>query len=255
MARGSNGASLPQLKSDLDDFLNNNLLLSKLLTYGEKQRKYIALRALGFSQRHISAIYGLKTLSRSSYIVPFQKHIDEHGYLPLFKLKQQAEITEFSNFFVTIQEKLTAFVTRKVADPPVIDKICGNVFIRCFRKIERGEIIINRLAFVRTVAENLIKDYYRSPNSQVDTDDLNEEAIDSNRSQENSWLNSIVVTEAVNYLPNELKDLIRMKYFEGLSLAQILERTGLEAGVVNYRLRRAFKILKTKIPSDYKLEP
>ncbi len=109
--------------------------------------------------------------------------------------------------------------------------------------------------WIRTVAENFCKDYLSSKSQKLMAATLGEEesgldniaAVDN---PERAWLLKCrrkLILEAVDALPRELKKIVVLVEFEGMSYETAAKKLGLNPGTLKSRLHRAKQLLHEKL--------
>ena len=77
-----------------------------------------------------------------------------------------------------------------------------------------------------------------------------EVAIDITQEQSVEEFDTLPLKEAVNHLPQELKDVILLRYFMDLTLAQTAEQLSIPLKTVDTRARRALRLLKLELTEE-----
>jgi RNA polymerase sigma-70 factor (ECF subfamily) len=152
-----------------------------------------------------------------------------------------------STQFVAERHSLMGFIYGMVRDLPASEDIFQEVWIRLAEAEERGEAIADSAKWCRGVAKNLILHYWRDQrNAKVRPDsellDLVAQALDEHQDE---WAGrKQVLLECIGCLPDKSKQLLQMKYDQGLSFAAMAERLkhsvdGLKMALV--RVRRSLQ--------------
>lgn len=74
--------------------------------------------------------------------------------------------------------------------------------------------------------------------------------IDTVEETSEEAFDSLPLKEAINRLPQELKDVIVLRYFTGLTLAETAESLGIPQGTAVTRQRRALGLLKLELSEE-----
>lgn len=126
-----------------------------------------------------------------------------------------------------------------------------DVFIKTWNYLAKGETIDNYKAFLYRAAHNIVVDYYRLHSSES-LDVLQEKGFDpgENRTEELiDYLDGAQIMNLVDSLSAEHRDVILMRYAQGLSHAEIAEVLGEAEGVIRVRVHRGVKKLREIVNS------
>lgn len=137
-------------------------------------------------------------------------------------------------------DRIYRYCYYKVRNKETAEDITQETFLKYFSDnlcIKRGKDI----AFLYTVAKNLCIDYFRKVQSEeLDEDIQTKEDIEIN-------LDSIVLKDAVKNLPEELSEILLLRYANELHINEIADYLGISRFAVNRRLKSAVKEIKNKI--------
>lgn len=163
---------------------------------------------------------------------------------------QQGDKRSFDLLVLKYQHKVLALVRRFVRDPVEAEDIAQEAFIKAYRALAsfRGESAFYTWLYRIAVnaAKNALDSRKRRPGSDVDIDEIEEFAFsDSLRVEENpeSLLASEdlqrVVQETLAGLPEELRQALVLREFEGMSYEEIAAAMSCPIGTVRSRIFRA----------------
>jgi RNA polymerase sigma-70 factor (ECF subfamily) len=136
-------------------------------------------------------------------------------------------IKRLSTRFVAERHALMGFIYGMVRDLAAAEDIFQEIWIRLQEAAARGEPIADPARWCRGVAKNLILHYWRDKRvGKVVTDsellDLVEQAL--NEQPEDSSDRRQALMECIDRLPQKSRQLLQLKYDEGLSFAAMAER-------------------------------
>jgi RNA polymerase sigma-70 factor (ECF subfamily) len=163
---------------------------------------------------------------------------------------QQGDKRSFDLLVLKYQHKVLALVRRFVRDPVEAEDIAQEAFVKAYRALAsfRGESAFYTWLYRIAVnaAKNALDSRKRRPGSDVDIDEIEEFAFsDSLRVEENpeSLLASEdlqrVVQETLAGLPDELRQALVLREFEGMSYEEIAAEMSCPIGTVRSRIFRA----------------
>lgn len=151
-------------------------------------------------------------------------------------------------------KKLVQSVVRKMlcrADEDVEQEI----YIRLWQKFSTYQEQDKLWAWVRTVAENYCRDYLRSKSQKLMTVSVDDEenSIDNfsnGETPERIWLRKCrqkLILDAVDELPKEMKQVIVLVEFKGLSYEDAAAKLKINVGTLKSRLHNAKAKLHDKL--------
>ena len=149
-------------------------------------------------------------------------------------------------------DALYAYVSRACfGDRTLAEDVTQETWLRAVRDWRRKGPPDKPLAWLYTVARNLLASYYRrrrpvSLDSVSPADVL--AALDSGRPAESAAITS-VICHALTRLPADQAQLIEAFHFEDRRVAQIAQASGLSERAVEGRLRRARQRLRRELES------
>ncbi len=163
---------------------------------------------------------------------------------------KQGDNRSFDLLVLKYQHKVLALVRRFVRDPVEAEDIAQEAFLKAYRALAsfRGESAFYTWLYRIAVnaAKNALDSRKRRPGSDVDIDEIEEFAFsDSLRVEENpeSLLASEdlqrVVQETLAGLPDELRQALVLREFEGMSYEEIATAMSCPIGTVRSRIFRA----------------
>jgi RNA polymerase sigma-70 factor (ECF subfamily) len=120
------------------------------------------------------------------------------------------------------------------------------VFMRAWEYLGKGEKVLNMRAFLYRIANNLIIDESRKKR-EASLDKLQEEGFDPGIDEKDMMHNRIEHSRVVGTMKNlddHYRDILVMRYMNGLSPSEIAEVTGESANTVSVRIYRGLKQLR-----------
>ena len=158
------------------------------------------------------------------------------------------------------RRKLLRLLSRMVRDPDEIEDIAQETFIKAYRALPqfRGDAAF--YTWLYRIAVNTAKNYLSAKGRSMRT--VSEQAIDDedepderlvaqdNSTPESELLSKQVayaVNEAVEALPEELRQAITLREIEGMSYEEIAEAMACPIGTVRSRIFRAREAISAKL--------
>jgi RNA polymerase sigma-70 factor (ECF subfamily) len=163
---------------------------------------------------------------------------------------QQQEM--FAQVFESQSDVIFRFSLIRVSDREQALDITQETFMRLWKSILSGTILQNPRAFLFTVANHLIIDWYRKKkplrfeNEDQDGDNTDAEPADETTLADNLEIGAEgrYLLGKINELPSTYRLAVYLKYVEDLPPPEIGSILGISANAVSVRLNRGIRELK-----------
>lgn len=139
------------------------------------------------------------------------------------------------------------YVRYQMLDDSIAQDIVSEAYLKAARAFERFDP--NRAKFstwVITIAKNCMRDYYARQRPTVDIDgeiEVLPPTYDEHPGLEED--EGARLTQALQVLAEEDRELVFLKYYQGMKNKEIAEATGMNASTVSTRLARALARLRS----------
>lgn len=151
---------------------------------------------------------------------------------------------ELEDLYNEYQRKVMGYIRARVTRWADAEDLCSKVFEKVYLKLESfDETKASVSTWIFTITRNTVIDYFRHSRP---TEELDENLSDRTELDEN-LLNSESLSElaeALRALPEEMRDIIVLRYYDGKPLTEIAEMMGLSYGAVKLRHQSALAKLK-----------
>ncbi len=157
----------------------------------------------------------------------------------------------FAKIYDLYFDKIYRFVYFRVSHQEVAEDITEEVFIRAFTSLSSLDKAKSFESWIYQIARNRVIDYYRVKKQLLPLDDLENtleyetNVVDS----VNLQFDQKILLKILRELPAEQQTVIRLKFYEDLTNAEIAEMTGKTEGAVRVVQHRAITKLKSIIDS------
>lgn len=128
-------------------------------------------------------------------------------------------------------------------------ELMQETYMRVWTYLSEGKKIDNIRAFLYRIANNLIIDYVRKK-KEVSLDDLQEKGMDpgyDGTQEMQRRVDESTIMNSLGELDKSYRDVVVMRYIDGLTPAEIAEIVGQSANTVSVRLHRGLKQLRTHL--------
>lgn len=149
---------------------------------------------------------------------------------------------------IRLQEKamysLAFSVVRNEADAA---DVIGEAILRAYRNMDTLKDIKAFRSWILRIVHNTSVDFIRKNSKVIPLDEV--EIVENNN--ENNFINSLSLKEAINSLNQPYRAVIVLYYYENLSTSQIAKITDTTIVTVKQRLSRARKQLRELLKEDF----
>ena len=153
------------------------------------------------------------------------------------------------------------YIRMMVKDVDVADDVLQETFIKVVRVIDEGRYVDNGkfLSWVLRIAHNQVIDYFRSQKSAktINESDAGYNMLGTLRFAERTVEDNIIseqieadVRRLVEHLPDEQREVVKLRYYSGLSFQEIADQTGVSINTALGRMRYALINLRKMIAEN-----
>ena len=153
------------------------------------------------------------------------------------------------------------YIRMMVKDADVADDVLQETLIKVVRVIDEGRYVDNGkfLSWVLRIAHNQVIDYFRSQKSAktINESDAGYNMLGTLRFAERTVEDNIIseqieadVRRLVEHLPYEQREVVKLRYFSGLSFQEIADQTGVSINTALGRMRYALINLRKMIAEN-----
>ncbi len=150
------------------------------------------------------------------------------------------------------------YIRMMVKDVDVADDIMQETFIKAVRFIDEGRYTDNGkfLSWVLRIAHNRVLDYFRQQKSArtVNESDAGYNVLGTMRFAEQNVEDKMIaeqieadVRRMIDFLPEEQREVVQLRYYAGLSFQEIADQTGVSINTALGRMRYALINLRKLI--------
>lgn len=178
----------------------------------------------------------------------------------LLDMYQQGNREAVSQLLERHARRVRDYVRMMVKDNDVADDLTQEVFIKVVKVLDEGRYTDKGrfLPWMLRIAHNRVLDYFRA---QKQAKTLNEtsagfDILGSKNFAEPSIEDSIILEQRaeevralIEELPDEQREVVKMRYYEGLSFKDIAEHTGVSINTALGRMRYALINMRQMIKS------
>lgn len=173
----------------------------------------------------------------------------------LVKAYAEGNNEAFDTLLKRHQDRIFNYILRIIKNEDIANDIFQETFVKAIQTIRQGRYTENGKfpAWISRIAHNLIIDYYRQEKSEnLQSSDLTDVDILNRKELCEETIEDILISDQiktdVKYLIEELPELqrevLKMRYYQGLSFKEIAEITGVSINTALGRMRYAILNLR-----------
>ena len=175
----------------------------------------------------------------------------------LVSLYLEGDHKSFEILIAKHKQKIYAFILSKIRDRDLAEDVFQDTFIKVINSLQKGRYNEEGkfLPWVMRIAHNLVIDHFRKSNKMrtISTkDDFNifDVIHDESKNAEEVLVNGQIYTDLrklIECLPEDQKEVLKMRYYSDLSFKEISESTGVSINTALGRMRYALINLRKLI--------
>ena len=135
-------------------------------------------------------------------------------------------------------EEILKYCSYHCLDTSYAEDLTQETFLHFFEKLSDYRYIGKTRNYLYTIAGNLCKDYYKKKRESLLEEQSREFQNSPRQSETEDILNKITIEAALNKLPEELREVIILYYFQELKLAEIADTLQIGLPLVKYRIKQ-----------------
>lgn len=134
----------------------------------------------------------------------------------------------------------------RVQDRQTAQDLTQDVFLRFLQNLDSYEHTGKLKNYLYVTAGNLIKDHYKKRKETLLEEERSSEYENGPPAGTELLSDRLTMQEIIRELPELEKELILLRYYQNLRLAEIAQVVSLPVSTVRYKLKNAEKYIKTK---------
>ncbi len=144
-------------------------------------------------------------------------------------------------------EKIFKYCYSRIANRDTAEDVTQETFLR-FLEHPEYQKSGKEIQYLYTIARNLCIDEYR----RIPTETLSEEAenIPEQSAGESDWIDSIILKNILNRLPDEEREIIVLRYVSELSVSEIAGIYHVSWFTMNRRIKRILEKLRKEFEEE-----
>ena len=154
---------------------------------------------------------------------------------------------EMERIYATYSGKVMGYLRARIHNTAEAEYICSEVFEKVMRKIDDYDQTKAAIGtWIFSITRNTLIDHYRKMRP---TEELDENLKDDSELDESLLTNETLgeLASALKRLPEQLRDIVVLRYYDGKPLTEIAQMMGLSYGAVKLRHQNALLLLRERM--------
>jgi RNA polymerase sigma-70 factor, ECF subfamily len=141
------------------------------------------------------------------------------------------------------QRPLFAFITARLRDQFLAEEAAQESFVRAFLSLKKLRKPESFYAWLLGIAGRVVQEQFRTQRHQ----ERDREAAETMMAEAVDHVDEYPLEEAIAALPETYRQVILLRYYEGLSCQEIAERLASPLGSITKALSRAYALLREEL--------
>jgi len=149
--------------------------------------------------------------------------------------------------YETYSDRVMGYISARIRRRAEAEDLCSDVFEKVLRKLPDYQPDKATLStWIFTITRNTVIDYYRRsrPQEELDENLSDDSEVDEDLLQSESLSE---LAEALKRMPQQLRDIVVLRYYDGKPLTEIARMMDLSYGAVKLRHQNALEILRRQL--------
>lgn len=157
---------------------------------------------------------------------------------------------EQARLYAEYRDRVQGYIRARVSNRADAEDLCQDVFERVLRSADRYDTAKSAPGtWLYAITRNAVIDYWRRNRSaEALPEDLSDDALPEDGILQAELLEELA--QALERLPENLTDIIVLRYYDGLPLTEIAETLGMSYSAVKLRQQKALTMLRTALAND-----
>lgn len=164
----------------------------------------------------------------------------------------------FEEIYTNYYGKVLSYLTGKVSDRNVAEDLAGDVFLRCYKNIQKFDASKgSESTWVFTITKNLLKNYYRDRKVTASIDNMEGFDVADEQDVEEEIAQALRLEEIREFLDREIakldsvkRQILLMRYYDEMSSNEIAQIMNMTPGNVRVILTRTLNKLRIGAEDD-----
>jgi len=151
---------------------------------------------------------------------------------------------QHEKIYTDFHDKVMGYIRARITRRAEAEDLCSDVFEKVYTRIDQYDASKSSLStWIFTITRNTVIDHFRrtKPTEELDENLSDDTELDEGLLQTESLEE---LAAALRQLPQELTDLIVLRYYDNRPLTEVADMMGLSYGAVKLRHQKALVMLR-----------
>ena len=150
--------------------------------------------------------------------------------------------------YMEYHERVMGYIHARLRSQADAEDVCQDVFEKVYMKLDSFDSEKASIStWIYSITRNSVIDFYRRshPHEDLDENMARDDAV------EDSLLNDETLeelAEALERLPAQLREIVVLRYYDGIPLTEIAKKMNLSYGAIKLRHAKALELLRGCMP-------
>ncbi len=162
----------------------------------------------------------------------------EDDYVAHIQAARKGDLDAFGQLVVAYQDKVRAFLGARLRDHHQVDDLSQECFIIAFKKLDQYRDEASFPAWLRSIAHNLLRNYWRQRKEQ--SMDIQDEILAEVQDVDNKHLLDRIqwLRDCMEKLPQRNQELMQARYADDKSIADLCDAYNTKHSAMTMNLHR-----------------
>ena len=151
---------------------------------------------------------------------------------------------DIEQIYTEYRDRVMGYIYARLRSRADAEDLCQDVFEKINMKLESfdsGKASIS--TWIYSITRNSVIDFYRRshPHEEIDENMAQDGAVDDNLLNDETLEE---LAEALEKLPAELREIVVLRYYDGIPLTEIAKKMGMSYGMVKLRHNSALELIR-----------
>ena len=151
---------------------------------------------------------------------------------------------DIEQIYTEYRDRVMGYIYARLRSRADAEDLCQDVFEKINMKLESfdsGKASIS--TWIYSITRNSVIDFYRRshPHEEIDENMAQDGAVDDNLLNDETLEE---LAEALEKLPAELREIVVLRYYDGMPLTEIAKKMGMSYGMVKLRHNSALELIR-----------
>ena len=150
--------------------------------------------------------------------------------------------------YMEYRERVMGYIYARLRSQADAEDVCQDVFEKIYTKLDSFDPEKSSIStWIYSITRNSVIDYYRRshPHEDLDENIAREDAVEDGLLSDETLEE---LAEALMKLPVQLREIVVLRYYDGIPLTEIAKKMNLSYGAIKLRHAKALELIRENMP-------